>query len=65
MNWESEKEIWDRTFLDEASGLACDPRETTLILTEAPNSPSTLQTNCDQIIFEEYEFGAYYRCIGS
>ncbi|RPB23502.1 Actin/actin-like protein [Terfezia boudieri ATCC MYA-4762] len=65
VNWESEKEIWDRAFLDTASHLACDPRKTTLVLTEAPNAPSTLQTNCDQIIFEEYEFGAYYRCIGA
>ncbi|KAF8473137.1 actin family [Kalaharituber pfeilii] len=65
VNWESEKEIWDRTFLDTSSKLKCDPRKTTLILTEAPNSPSALQTNCDQIVFEEYEFGGYYRCIGA
>lgn len=43
----------------------CDPKTTALILTEAPNTPAVLQTNCDQMIFEEYEFDAYYRCVGS
>ncbi|KAL7267160.1 Actin-related protein 6, partial [Rhizina undulata] len=62
VNWEAEKEIWDRTFLESDS--KCDPKNTTLILTEAPNCPPTLQTNCDQMVFEEYEFGAYYRCVG-
>lgn len=64
MNWEAEKEIWDRTFLDSDSKLQCDPRDTTLVLTEAPSAPSSLQTNCDQMVFEEYEFSAYYRCVG-
>ncbi|KAG0637802.1 actin family [Tuber brumale] len=64
VNWEAEKEIWDRTFLDSESKLKCDPRNTTLLLTEAPNAPSALQTNCDQMVFEEYEFSAYYRCVG-
>ncbi|EPS36512.1 hypothetical protein H072_9960 [Dactylellina haptotyla CBS 200.50] len=43
----------------------CDAKSTTLILTEAPNAPTPLQTNMDQIVFEEYEFGAYYRCPAS
>lgn len=42
----------------------CDPHNTNLLLTEAPNAPVALQSNCDQIVFEEYEFAAYYRCIG-
>jgi actin-related protein 6 len=42
----------------------CDPHDTNLILTEAPNAPQVLQTNCDQIVFEEYEFSSYFRCIG-
>jgi actin-related protein 6 len=46
------------------SGSQCDPRETNLILTEAPNAPAALQTNCDQMIFEEFEFASYYRCVG-
>lgn len=44
--------------------IQCDPHETNLILTESPNAPSALQTNCDQIVFEEYEFATYSRSIG-
>ncbi|KAK6341710.1 Actin- protein 6 [Orbilia brochopaga] len=65
VNWESEKEIWDRILFDEESPLKCDTKSTTLILTEAPNAPTPLQTNVDQMVFEEYEFGAYYRCPAS
>ncbi len=36
-----------------------------LVLTEGPNAPATLQTNCDQIIFEEFEFASYNRCLGT
>ncbi|KAK6543287.1 Actin- protein 6 [Orbilia ellipsospora] len=65
VNWESQKEIWDRILLDNESPLKCDAKSTTLILTEAPNAPTPLQTNVDQMVFEEYEFGAYYRCPAS
>lgn len=41
----------------------CDPHETNLILTEAPNCPHTLQLNSDQVVFEELEFASYYRCL--
>lgn len=43
----------------------CDPHETNLVLTEAPNCPQALQTNCDQIIFEEFEFASYCRHLGT
>lgn len=42
----------------------CDPRDTNLILTEAPNTMAALQTNCDQVVFEEYGFATYSRHIG-
>lgn len=42
----------------------CDPHETNLLLAEAPSTPSALQSNCDQIVFEEYEFASYSRFIG-
>jgi actin-related protein 6 len=35
-----------------------------LILTEKPNCPKELQKNCDEIVFEQFEFAAYYRCVG-
>ncbi|MCJ1472622.1 Actin- protein 6 [Lambiella insularis] len=63
VNWEAEREIWDSTFLDKSAGLKCDPHETSLLLTEAPNCPAALQTNCDQMVFEEFEFAAYRRCV--
>ncbi|KAI9859735.1 MAG: Actin- protein 6 [Vezdaea acicularis] len=65
VNWEAQKEIWDRSFFDAGGVLKCDPHETNLILTEAPNAPQALQTNTDQIVFEEYEFASYYRCVGA
>lgn len=42
----------------------CDPHEANLILTEASNCPQALQQNTDQVVFEELEFPAVYRCIG-
>ena len=65
VNWEAEKEIWEQTFFDPNAKSKCDPHETSLVLTEAPNTPQTLQSNCDQMIFEEFEFASYYRCMGS
>ncbi|KAG9191887.1 hypothetical protein G6011_10621 [Alternaria panax] len=43
----------------------CDPKDTNLLLTEKPNCPKELQKNCDEIIFEQFEFAAYYRCVGA
>ncbi|KAL8949404.1 MAG: hypothetical protein Q9222_004488 [Ikaeria aurantiellina] len=64
VNWEAEKAIWDSSFRDPRSKLHCDPQETNLVLTEAPNTPAALQTNCDQVVFEEYEFATYSRHTG-
>ncbi|KAH7042152.1 actin family [Macrophomina phaseolina] len=63
VNWEGEKAIWDHEFLGNDAALKCDPHDTTLVLTEAPNAPQALQTNCDQMVFEEFEFASYYRCL--
>ncbi|KAL6877402.1 actin-like protein [Trichoderma longibrachiatum] len=75
VNWEAQKEIWDHElFGNDGDGdgktkgggaaLKCDPSETRLVLTEQPNALPVLQTNCDQIVFEEYGFSSYYRGIG-
>jgi actin-related protein 6 len=64
VNWEAQKEIWDRQFFDDKAPLRCDPAETRLILAEPPNALPVLQSNCDQIVFEEYGFTSYYRGIG-
>lgn len=44
--------------------LQCDPKDTNLLLMEKPNCPKELQKNCDEIVFEQFEFNAYYRCVG-
>ncbi|KAL5606819.1 uncharacterized protein BROUX77_004012 [Berkeleyomyces rouxiae] len=63
VNWEAQKEIWDHEiFGDQAKGaLGVDPAETSLLLGEAPGALPSLQTNCDQVIFEEYGFARYCR----
>ncbi|OHE99627.1 actin [Colletotrichum orchidophilum] len=65
VNWEAQKEIWDHEFFDDKAPQKCDPSETRLLLTEQPNSLPILQANCDQIIFEEYQFASYFRGIGA
>lgn len=68
VNWETQKEVWDRSFFDEAtaeqSGHITHPEETTLILTETPNTMSALQKNADEIVMEEWGFGGYLRVVG-
>ena len=65
VNWEAQKEIWDRELFDDKAPLRCDPAETRLVLSEQPNSLPALQANCDQVVFEEYGFASYYRGIGT
>ncbi|KAI0008382.1 actin-domain-containing protein [Xylariaceae sp. FL0662B] len=64
VNWEAEKEIWEHEFLDNQAPQQCDPAETRLLLAEPSNSLPILQTNCDQVVFEEFGFTSYYRGIG-
>ena len=64
VNWEAEKEIWEHEFFEDKAPLKCDPKDTSLVLTEAPNALPVLQTNCDQVIFEEFGFASYLRCPG-
>ncbi|KAI1637801.1 Actin/actin-like protein [Biscogniauxia mediterranea] len=61
VNWEAEKEIWEREFFDDKAPQHCDPSETRLLLAEPSNSLPILQTNCDQMVFEEFGFASYYR----
>lgn len=64
VNWEAQKEIWDHEFFGRDAPQKCDPAETRLVLTEQPNALPALQTNCDQMVFEEFGFASYYRGIG-
>ena len=68
VSWEAQKAIWDHTFFEEKTAmkdlLVHDVEDTTLVLTEAPNTLPALQKNADEIIMEEWGFGAYTRVIG-
>lgn len=65
VNWEVQSEIWDYEFFGSKAPQPCDPSETRLILAEPPNGLPVLQSNCDQIVFEEYGFESYYRGVGT
>ena len=68
VSWEAEKEIWDHSLFDEKTAQQSlhvkDPENTTLVLTEAPNTMQALQRNADEIIMEEWGFGGYARVVG-
>ncbi|KAI9668776.1 MAG: Actin- protein 6 [Alyxoria varia] len=64
VSWDGETDVWKQAFFNEGAKLYCNPHETNLILTEAPNCPQNLQHNTDQMIFEEFEFASAYRCLG-
>ncbi|EHA57851.1 actin-like protein arp-6 [Pyricularia oryzae 70-15] len=65
VNWEAQREIWDRELFDKkTASQLCDPSETRLILAEQPGALPALQANCDQMVFEEFGFASYYRGIG-
>lgn len=55
-------EEWEWLLMEDGQ---CQPRDTNFLLTEAPNSPVALQNNTDQMVFEEYEFSSYLRCVGT
>ncbi|KAI1192420.1 actin family [Nemania serpens] len=65
VNWEAQKDIWEREFLDPNAPQPCDPAETSLLLAEPANSLPILQANCDQMVFEEFGFASYYRGPGA
>ena len=65
VSWDGEMDIWKQAFFRKGAKLHCEPREANLVVSEAPNCPSALQQNTDQIIFEELEFASAYRSIGA
>ncbi|RLV93999.1 Actin-like protein ARP6 [Spathaspora sp. JA1] len=61
-SWETEKPIWDYTF-DQISDQELEFSSMKLTLTESAFQLPQLSINTDQIVFEEYGFDEYYRCI--
>lgn len=64
VNWEAQREIWDREFFDNNAAIRCDPVDTRLILGVPSNGLPVIDSNCDQMVFEEFGFASYYRAIG-
>lgn len=69
VNWEAQKEIWEQAFFDEKTARTkeariANPEETTLVLTDTPNGLPALQKNADEMVMEEWGFGAYARITG-
>lgn len=62
-SWETEKPIWDYTFDQLCLENPVDPSSTHLTLTETPFQLPQLSISTDQIVFEEYGFNEYFRCI--
>ncbi|GAM90533.1 hypothetical protein ANO11243_085770 [Dothideomycetidae sp. 11243] len=61
VNWDLQRAIFEHEFLDPKAKLYCDPTDTSLLMAEPPNAPTALQSNADQIIFEEFSFAAASR----
>ncbi|KAF2147846.1 Actin/actin-like protein, partial [Myriangium duriaei CBS 260.36] len=61
VNWDLERAIFEHEFFEPKAKLYCDPSETALLLSDPPNAPTALQSNADQIIFEEFSFTAATR----
>ncbi|QRG36397.1 hypothetical protein FDK38_000735 [Candidozyma auris] len=62
-SWEVEKTLWDYTFDQLSPQKELDLSNIHLTLTETPFQLPQLSMNTDLIVFEEYGFGEYYRCI--
>lgn len=62
-SWETQKPLWDYTLDKLLPDLEIEPSETCLLLTESPFQLPQLSMNTDLIVFEEYGFFEYYRCL--
>lgn len=56
MNWEAQKEIWERAF----SRLKARPAGASLLMTEPPVNPPQLRLLGLEVVFEELQFGSFY-----
>ncbi|EPB83557.1 hypothetical protein HMPREF1544_09718 [Mucor circinelloides 1006PhL] len=61
VNWGIERTIWDSLFKNVAK---IEPKDSRLLITEPCFNLPAIQDNYDQIVFEEFEFGACFRTIG-
>ncbi|OMH80422.1 Actin-related protein 2-A [Zancudomyces culisetae] len=59
-NWEDMRHVWNYTFYEK---LKIDPRETKILLTEAPLNPRSNREKMVEVMFEEYGFESVYVAI--
>jgi actin-related protein 6 len=52
-NWQCEIEVWTRLFGEHCK---LKPQDTSLVLTEPPLNPSTLQNDANEVVFEYFGF---------
>ena len=57
VNWDTQAEVWARAFGPEVLKIA--PAETSLLLSEAPLTPSAIQDTLDEMVFEHFGFQSY------
>lgn len=62
-SWETEKPVWDYMLDQLSPKKELDPQDIHLTLAETPFQLPQLSMNTDLIVFEEYGFGEYYRCV--
>lgn len=60
VNWEDMKILWNHTFSDH---LGIDPKESQILLTEAPHNPTENRMKMIQTMFETYGFQRVYIAI--
>lgn len=58
-NWDFEKQVWQRIFNKKV--LNVKPERSALIVTEPPFTPSSIQREMDEIVFEHFGFQRYLR----
>ena len=56
MNWEAEKDVWERAF----SRLKARPAGASLLITEPPVNPPVLRQLGLEVVFEEMQFASFY-----
>lgn len=59
-NWEDMRHLWNYTFDEQ---LKIDPRDSKILLTEAPMNPKQNREKMAEIMFEEYGFQGIYVAI--
>nr|KAG5711220.1 hypothetical protein BaRGS_004864 [Batillaria attramentaria] len=60
VNWDIERQVWDHMFGKDCCKV--DFNETTLVVTEPCLNFQSIQEAMTEVLFEEYQFKAIYRC---